>query len=69
MRPECDDQRDQRAQAALEATRRADAEERAHQEPEIEAPDVDEEAFQDVRVAPQVYGRSIMSIPFPITGC
>jgi len=54
MRPECDDQRDQRAQAALEATRRADAEERAHQEPEIEAPDVDEEAFQDVRVAPQV---------------
>ena len=38
----------------LEAAGRADANERPHQESEIEAADVDEEPFQDVRVATQV---------------
>ena len=51
---DCDNQSDHRPQAALEAARRADADELPHQESEIEAADVDEEPFQDVRVATQV---------------
>jgi hypothetical protein len=42
---EGDEHREHCPQPVLETTRRADAKERAHQEPEIEAPDVDEEAF------------------------
>jgi hypothetical protein len=53
MGADCDDPRDQHAQAALETARRADADERPHQESEIESADVDEEPFQDVRVAPE----------------
>src|SRR5574339_754095 len=49
-----DERRDHRAETALKPARRADAEERAHQEAQVEAADVYEEALRDVRVAPQV---------------
>src|SRR5215204_5894800 len=41
-------------QPSLQAARRADADERPHQESEIEATDVHEQTLQDVRVPPQM---------------
>ena len=41
--------------AVLQAARGADASERAHQESEVEAGDVHEESFQNVRVPAQVH--------------
>src|SRR5215831_5800328 len=48
------DEGDHRSQAPLQAARRPDAEERSHEEPEIEAAAVNQQAFQDVRVAAQM---------------
>ena len=41
-RPQRDDERHNRRQVALQAPRRADADERPHQEAQIEAADMDE---------------------------
>ena len=43
-----------RGQPPLEASWRTDAEERPHQQAQIEASGVDHEPFEDVRVAPQM---------------
>src|SRR5215212_5935330 len=51
MRPQRAHESDERRQPALHATWRADADEGPHQESQVEATDVHEEPFQDVRVA------------------
>lgn len=52
--PQGDDDGHKRRQTSLQAPWRADADERPHQEGEVEAADVHEEPFQDVRVAAQM---------------
>ena len=52
--PQRDDDGHKRRQTSLQAPWRADADERPHQEGEVEAADVHEEPFQDVRVAAQM---------------
>src|SRR5215210_7536967 len=66
-RPQGHDEGDERRQLSLQTTRCADADEGPHQESEIEAADVYEEPFQDVRVptqmrAPQAAGLVEMRI-------
>src|SRR5579862_2251413 len=53
-RPDRDDQGDDDGQPPLEAAWRTDAEAGAHEEPEIESADGDEQPFQDVRVTAQM---------------
>ena len=54
MHPERDNQTDDRRQTALKAARRAHAEERLHVESQVESAGVDEQPFQNVRVASQI---------------
>src|SRR5262245_48285401 len=49
-----DDRRDDGGQPVLETPRRANADEGAHQKPQIETSTVHEEPFQDVHVAAQM---------------
>jgi hypothetical protein len=50
-RPHRHDEGEDRRKMALESPRCADAEAGAHEQTEIEAPDMHEQALQDVRVA------------------
>src|SRR4051812_41882747 len=54
QRPQRRDKGDECRQPPLQAARRAEADNRPHQEAEIEAADVHEQALQDVRVPPQM---------------
>ena len=52
--PKHDEERHDRGQAPLQAAGRPNAEERSHKESQVEAAGVDEQSFQDVRVAAQM---------------
>ena len=54
VHPQCDHQGDEGRQTALKTARRAHADEGPHDEAQVESPGVDEQPFQDVRVASQV---------------
>ena len=51
---EADQRLHQRRRAALEAPRRADARQVPHEQPEIDAADLDEQPFQDVGMPAQM---------------
>ena len=51
---EADQRADNSRRAALEAPRRTDARQLPHEQPQVEAPDVDEEPLQDVGMTAQM---------------
>ena len=53
-RPYRDEERHDGREMPLEAPRGTNPDERSHKESQVEAADVDEEPFQDVRVSPQM---------------
>ena len=58
---EADQRLHQRRRAALEAPRRADARQVPHEQPEIDAADLDEQPFQDVG-CPRRWTRRILPV-------